>query len=259
MLSISIPISLLQFVFLVFVRLLAIALAIPYFRKGAAARSIVLFCGVLAVAITMISNHKDFKYIDSISTIFFGCVLEMIIGAGISLIFYMALEAVMFAGRIIGMQTGMDFASLVDPLTGDQYGTITQLYNLTAALLFFALDGHLLIIKAIVESIELVPPLSFDIRGGAKISLFAMGAKVFSTGLKIAAPVMVALLLSTVSFAVMARLAPQMNIFFVVIPLKIILALMVFLFSLPFLGHVIKKTFTEFLAHIPTFIISLVR
>ena len=95
-----------------------------------------------------------------------------------------------------------------------------------------------------MDSFELVPPFSFHLHSSIVEQLVRLGGDVFTIGVKVGAPVIVVLMLTSVSFGLIARTVPQMNVFIVAIPLKIIVGLLFVLFSLPYFSAYLQQLFT---------------
>ena len=161
---------------------------------------------------------------------------EMVIGMLIGLLAGLLFAAIQTAGQIVGFQMSFAVANVVDPITSLQVPLIAQFYYMLAMLLFLAFGAHRWVFKAMAESFSLVPLAGFSV-GDEVLELgLRYSAAVFSTAVKIAAPLMAALLLSSVSLGVIARTAPQMNIFIVGMPLKILLGMLLMSFCFPFLA-----------------------
>jgi flagellar biosynthetic protein FliR len=108
---------------------------------------------------------------------------------------------------------------------------------------FLAINGHHLFIRVLVESYALVPPVGFQVNGAVLERLTRLAAEMFLIGLKAGAPVIVALMLGTVAFGLVARTVPQMNVFVVSMPLNIALGLFFFGLSLPHLAGYLGELF----------------
>jgi flagellar biosynthetic protein FliR len=157
-----------------------------------------------------------------------GLASEAFLGLVLSLGVLMLFSSVQLAGQLLGFQMGFNMASALDPQTGAQSSIISQFLYLFTVLLLFAVDGHHLFIAAIVASFEKIPPGSFLLHGPHVGYLVGVGGEMFLTGLKIAAPVMVALFLSNFCLGIVARTVPQVNILMVGFPLNIGLGLVLF-------------------------------
>ena len=121
---------------------------------------------------------------------------EMLIGLVLGIIARFLFAAVEFAGTVIGFQMGLGMAMVFDPQSQEQISIVGKFENITATLIFLAMDGHLIVLQALVRSYSVLPP------GGASISrplvenLTELSASVFVIGLQIGAPLIVALFLA---------------------------------------------------------------
>jgi flagellar biosynthesis protein FliR len=166
-------------------------------------------------------------------------LLGLLAGMAVRLVF----EGLQLAGQIAGYQMGMAIAEVIDPASEDQVALLSQFNTLLATLIFLAINGHHAFIRSLVESYALVPPLGFQMNGPVMERLIRLSAELFVVGLKAGAPVIVAMMLSTVSFGLVARTVPQMNIFIVSMPLNIGVGLLFLGLSLPHLADFIGELF----------------
>ena len=157
-------------------------------------------------------------------------VIGVIIGFTVRIVFA-ALEV---AGEAIGLQTGLSFAGFFNPALGVTQTAIASFMSLLALLMFIAIDGHLLLIHALAESFRLFPltggvefPLSFD-------RVARLGSDLFTIGLTIALPFIAVMMLVNIVLGVLARVAPQLNIFAVGFPLTILVGLGTLFVFLPY-------------------------
>ena len=155
---------------------------------------------------------------------------QLLIGAAIGLVIRLVFVVVELAGQIIAQQMGLGFASLVDPQTGLQVPVLSQFYIILTTLMFFSLEGHLVLISTLVDSFKIMPIGSTGIgREGLEL-IVDWSRTLFSGALAIALPIVVALLVVNLSFGVMARSAPQLNVFAVGFPVMILFGVfMIFL------------------------------
>jgi len=137
---------------------------------------------------------------------------------------------------ILDYQMGLAMANIMDPATSEQTPLLGQFNNLVAMLLFLATDAHHLFVKALVASFQIVPPYGFHFSSGVMDPLIRVSGEMFVIGIKLGAPLIAVLLLMSVAFGLAARAVPQMNIFFVAGPLKILVGLLFMVFSLPYMS-----------------------
>jgi flagellar biosynthetic protein FliR len=149
------------------------------------------------------------------------------------------------AGQLAGIQMGIGLSNLIDPQTQEHITSLAQWMNLLALLIFLSIDGHHMLIRAVAESFAVLPigggvpsPAGFgmvvDLAGG-----------LFVVALKIAAPVLVLLLLVNAAMGLLAKLIPQLNVFIVGFPLNVAAGLFVLTASQPFTARLLVTTFTE--------------
>ncbi len=170
---------------------------------------------------------------------------EVGIGFAIGLVAQLVFGGVELAGQLSGVQMGVGLATLIDPNNQDQITSLAQWANLIALLLFLAIDGHHLLIRAVAESFTTVPiGGGFPASGGPAMVLSLAGG-MFTLALKIAAPVMVLLLMVNGAMGVLAKLIPQLNVFIVGFPLNVGAGLLVMAAALPFTLHVLEGAFAD--------------
>jgi len=161
---------------------------------------------------------------------------EMAIGLLLGFVAQVIFAAVEFSGQIIGMQMGFTISQIIDPTRGTQTQVMSVVQTLLASLLFFSLNIHHMFLKII--------PLG-AMRLNAEIINFIvkLTADVLIIGVRLAAPVMVSLLLTSVALGIMARAFPQMNIFMISMPLNIGIGFIILGATLTIYFHVLEISF----------------
>ncbi len=130
------------------------------------------------------------------------CAAEVLLGLGVGYLALLFLAAAQIAGQVMDMELGFAMVSVLDPQFGLQLPLIGSLLNLLGVLVFLALDGHLLLMRALRDSVLLLPPGGLGLDAGAAELLLRAFAATFVTALKLAAPVVAALFLVVVIFTV---------------------------------------------------------
>ncbi len=146
---------------------------------------------------------------------------QILIGLSMGFVLLVVFAAFVLGGQIVAMQMGLGFASLVDPQNGVQTPMVSQFYILLATLIFLALDGHLTLIRVLVDSFQTMP---IGVRGIGPEGLWQIviwGREIFVGAVMIALPAITTLLLVNLAFGVLTRSAPQLNIFAVGFPVII--------------------------------------
>jgi flagellar biosynthetic protein FliR len=171
-------------------------------------------------------------------------VQQVAIGLTTGFILQMVFAAVIFAGQGIAYGMGLGFASMVDPQNGQQVPVVAQIYMITTTLLFLALDGHLLLIKLLVDSFTSLPiGQIFDLND--VWSIIAWSGRIFSDGLVLSMPVIISLLLVNVVFGVASKSAPQLQIFSVGFPITLMLGILLMWITLPDMLALLPDMFND--------------
>lgn len=177
---------------------------------------------------------------------------EVMVGLTLGFITQIIFAGVEFSGQIIGMQMGLTISSIIDPSRGTQVQIMSVVQTLFATLMFLSLNIHHLFIRAIMDSFRVIPLGGWHLSGELVHFLVMRTADIFIIGIRLAAPVMVALLLTTVALGIMARAFPQMNIFMISLPLNVGLGLVILGMTLTIFFHVLEVSFSNLSAQIAT-------
>ncbi|KIL44901.1 flagellar biosynthesis protein FliR [Jeotgalibacillus soli] len=173
-------------------------------------------------------------------------IKEAIVGLFIGLIAYIVLSAIQIAGGLIDFQMGFAMANVIDPQTGAQSPLMGQYLYTIALLLLLYFDGHHLILDGIFYSYQYAPmdqlSLGFGEPGAAEFVIKAFAAA-FVIAFQIAAPVVATLFLVDVALGIVARTAPQFNIFVIGFPIKIIVAFIILVILMGVTFQVIQRLF----------------
>ncbi len=158
---------------------------------------------------------------------------QVVIGLAMGLVFLVVFQAFVIAGHLIAMGMGLAFAQMVDPGTGVNSPVVSQYFTIVVTLLFLALNGHLLVIQVVADSFDYLPIGSNFFNVESLRLLVEFGSYMFSAGVLIALPAITALLLINVSFGVVTRAAPALNIFAVGFPVTLLTGLIMLSLTTP--------------------------
>jgi len=160
-------------------------------------------------------------------------VQQVLIGLAMGMIFAVVFQAFVVAGHLIAMGMGLAFAQMADPASGVTSPIVSQYFTIFVSLLFLALNGHLVVIQVVVDSFEYMPiGMSFLDQNSLRL-IFEFGSYMFVAGVLIALPAITALLLINVSFGVVTRAAPALNIFAVGFPVTLLTGLVLLSLTTP--------------------------
>ncbi|AWB67381.1 flagellar biosynthetic protein FliR [Saccharobesus litoralis] len=181
-----------------------------------------------AVALLIAPVIPDVPYTDMLSMQGFLLVVQQILwGVAIGFVSQIFLNTFVVAGQVVATQTGLGFASLVDPVNGINVAAVAQFYLILATLVFWAVDGHLMMIKMIALSFEAFPVGSGWISLGSIEKIIEWGQWLFLATITMTITPITAMLIVSFTFGVMTRAAPQLNIFSIGFPITQISGLIV--------------------------------
>ncbi|WP_447977061.1 flagellar biosynthetic protein FliR [Candidatus Nitrospira bockiana] len=157
-------------------------------------------------------------------------LIGLVIGVAVRVVF----AGIELAGELIGTQMGLGVVQLFDPTTTQHVPLVGQFHTLLASLVFLSLNAHLVVVRAIAESFDLVPPLTAALSPALGEHVLRVSSGLFAVALKLAAPVLLTVLVVNLAMAVIGRAVPQMNVFVSSFPVTIGLGLVIMSAALPY-------------------------
>jgi flagellar biosynthetic protein FliR len=182
---------------------------------------------------------------DSLWALAGAVVVESALGTLLGLVAQLLFAGVQLGGQIAGIQMGFGMVNLIDPQAHAQITVVAEWQQLIALLVFLVLDVHHLLIAAVLESFRIAPPGGVVLAGAGLEATVRLAGGLFVLGVRIAAPVMIALLLSNAALGLLARTVPQLNVFVVGFPLNVGVGLVMLGASLPFTYRLLATRFGE--------------
>ena len=231
-----------------FIRILAVFSALPIFnRRNVPIRVRIALAGFIAFASQPALPEMPVVPLDSMLAVML-VIQQVLIGLTIGFAVRLVFAAVEFAGELIGLQMGLNFAGFFDPVTASQSTAAASFFATMVAWLFIALNGHLVVISALVDSFQAFPvgpePFAFL----RKTLPHRWGAEIFSTGLWIALPIVTMLLFVNLVLGFISRVAPQIQIFAIGCPITRGLGLAGLYYIVPALEQPFMMTLERVLA-----------
>lgn len=159
---------------------------------------------------------------------------QTLIGIVLGFVSRLMLETFVVGAQVVAMQSGLGFASLVDPANGNSVPALGQFFLMLTTLLFLSVDGHLVMIRLVVESFTSFPIGSSQDISEMFFQLVSWAKWVFAAALIMALVSIASLLIVNISFGVMTRAAPQINVFAVGFPLTMVTGLILVWLTLAF-------------------------
>lgn len=236
-----------QVFLLIFIRITAIISFLPVFGSNNVPRQLkvglsfmiaILVFPFVGIPETLPANFHVALFILSVFK-------ELVIGMTIGYTSLFLMAAVQFAGRLIDTQMGFALTQVVDPFNNSPTTVAGQFQILIYSIIFLLINGHYFLMITLVRSFEVIPLFGMQIASDSMLEFFIMiSSRLFILAFKLAGPVFAVLLLGSLSLGIVARTVPQMNVFFVGIPMKIGIGLLVLGFSLPAMTVVFREMTT---------------
>jgi flagellar biosynthetic protein FliR len=222
--------------FLVLARVAPLFVLAPLFSSKmmpARVRSVVAI-GV-AIGLTPVALQGQRVPTDVLSVVAL-MVEQILVGLAFSLAVGAVLSAVEAAGDLIDLSSGFSYGAILNPLTGNTGGTMSNLYGMVGLALFLAIGGDAWVLHGIGHTFDLVPLTRAPAIATLTTGVEQAFGSIFVGALEVAAPVLLTLFITDIAFGMVSRVVPQLNIFGVGLPLKIGVAVIIVTASLPFLG-----------------------
>jgi len=220
-----------------FFRVLAVFTAAPIFSSRAfPVRTRIALAFFIAFAAQASLNAQPIIDINGPGAL--GAVIQQV-GVGLAIGFAVRIVFSVFelAGQIVGFQMGLGFAAFFDPSTSAQSSAMGRFYANMAALLFLAVNAHVVVLMAVIRSFEAFPVDQNFMWALEKMKLHTLGAELFASALWIALPVIGMLMFANLALGIVSRVAPQMNIFSVGFPVTLGVGLIGAAATLPMLDQ----------------------
>lgn len=214
---------------LVFARIGAMVMLLPGFGEGFIPVRVKLAIALLLTFI-ILPLHRAAYHVDmqSVAPLAVLLVQEIMIGVVLGATARVTLAALHVAGSVIAQQLGLGFVTSVDPTQGQQGALMGNFLTLLGIALLFATDTHYLVIAALNDSYKIFSPGELMPSGDVAALATRAFAGAFKIGLQLSAPFLVFGLVFNIGLGVLARLMPQMQVYFVGVPLSIFIGFMIF-------------------------------
>jgi len=162
-------------------------------------------------------------------------VQQLAVGIAIGFTVRLVFVAVELAGEVIGLQMGLNFASFFDPASNAQVSAVARFFGHMSMLLFVVINGHLMILMAVIKSFDRFPVDGNFLQSLAQLRVYEVGASLFASALWIALPMIALLLFVNLTLGIISRVAPQMNIYAVGFPVTLTVGMLGIAATLPML------------------------
>ena len=229
---------------LAFGRVGAMVMLLPGFGEANLPARVRLTIALILTAVLLPLHQQAYTVdLNSLAPVIFEMVEEVVVGLVIGMSARLAISALQIAGSVVAQQLGLGFVTSVDPTQGQQGALVGNFLTLLGVTLVFATDMHHLVIAAMNDSYAVFKPGELPLAGDVAKHVTQIVAASFRIGVQLAAPFIVFGLLFNLGLGVLSRLMPQMQVFFIGLPLSILLGLLLLVVVL----GAMMGTFTDFL------------
>lgn len=158
---------------------------------------------------------------------------ELMIGVTLGFLTRLFFFTIGMTGELVSVSIGLGAAQMFNPMMGTNSNTVEQFYNTLATLIFFAIDGHHLLIEGIAQSYQLIPLAQMKLNLGpyAEIATFAQDMMVM--GIKMCAPILAAILVTNIAMGVLGRAVPQINVLVTSMPVTLMIGFALMFLCIP--------------------------
>lgn len=242
--NLSVP--LIQGFIICLARVAAIFSAIPVFN-GAQIPPQLRIGSVFMFTLLTYPLVKDNFPVETLTVLDLGLLIaaEVIFGALVGFLAQLIIMAAEFAGSVIGYQMGFAAANVFDPATQQQAPLISRFQSIFAILLFLVFNVHYLFLEALVASFDLLPPGQILISEELMTFLVGLFNHAMVLSVRLVAPILVLLILSSLTLGIMSRIFPQLNAFLLSFPLNIGISFIVMGISLGAFVSILRGEFFQ--------------
>jgi flagellar biosynthetic protein FliR len=218
---------------LTFARIGTMIMLLPGLGEASVPPRVRLTVALVLAAVIMPLHRADYQIdLRALGPVLMMLGQEILIGAVLGLFARLTIAALQIAGSVVAQQMGLGFVTAIDPTEGQQGMIVGNFLTVLGITLIFATDLHYLIIAALNDSYTLFRPGEVPLVGDIASLLTGTVASAFRIGVQLAAPFLVFGLLFNLGLGVLSRLMPQMQVFFVGLPLSILLGFLILLLVL---------------------------
>jgi flagellar biosynthetic protein FliR len=216
-----------------FIRVLALFSALPVLgQRMVPVRVRVALSFFIALAAQPLLPEMPLVALDTPAA-FMVVVQQVLVGLTLGFAVRIVFAAVEFAGEVVGLQMGLNFAGFFDPVTASQGTATSRFFGTVVAWLFIVINGHLAVIAAVIKSFSAFPVSPHPFEFLHAMAPHTWGAEVFSLGLWIALPLIAMLLFVNLVLGIISRVAQQMNVFAIGFPVTLGVGLIGMVLTLP--------------------------
>lgn len=242
-----------QIFLMILIRMTGLFLITPIFSRNNIPNVLKIgfsfFCSIILIAVLDIEKLELVPF----ELIVFS-IKELLVGLMLGFISYLFFTSLYLAGQIIDMQVGFGMVNVFDPQNNIQVPIMGTYYYIISILIFLTIDGHHILLDALIQSYEYIPIGHFKFANDTINQLIKILSTTFIIGVKISAPVLASIFLADVLLGILAKTMPQMNVFIVGMPFKILVGIATIIITLPLFIATLQHIFTNMYEEIFNFL-----
>ena len=181
-------------------------------------------------------------------------VQQLLIGVAMGFVMRIVFACMELAGELAGLTMGLGFATFFDPQTQGRSIAISQFLSLLTIMLYLALNVHLALLSSLADSFTTMPISDLPMSGKLFEQVTLWAGKIFSTGFQLALPIVAALLITNVGLSILARSAPQLNLFGIGFPITLAVGFVMLAVIVPYMNVPLTRLFQNGLEIIQTMV-----
>ena len=226
-------------------RIGGLMLTVPVFSSNMVpARIKVFFIFALSlVCSTFVPEKLSFLHFNGFYLVYM--IQELFLGLLMGFVLQLVFQVFVLGGQIVSMQAGLGFAVMVDPSSRASVPLISQFYLMMVTLVFLSLNGHLVVLDTLIESFRIMPIGNITLENSIVWKVILFSGWMFKEAVLISIPAILSLLIVSLSFGIMTRVAPQLNIFSLGFPITLLMGIAIIKIGLPGVGAQIADSIEQ--------------
>jgi flagellar biosynthetic protein FliR len=161
---------------------------------------------------------------------------EILIGAAFAYALAATFSALAVAGSFLDTSIGFSYGGLVDPVNGNQSAVLSSAYSMIGLMVFIAISGEAWVLRGLARTYDVVGLLDYPSLGHMVAGAGAAFGQIFASAIEVAGPVLLALTLTDAAFGVVSRVVPNLNVFQVGLPAKVVIGILLIGATMPFVA-----------------------
>lgn len=231
---------------LIMTRISGLFAIVPFYGSRAIPKRVRLgFALLLTLVLRNVIPGENLGLPTDMLYLLFDLVIEFSVGLILGFIVLLVFVTVQLAGQFIDMRMGFAMANIMDPQNGNSTPVTGQFKNTLAILLFLVINGHHHLLRLLHKSFEIIPLTGLKLSDAFFSELLKIIGNLFPLAFKVALPLIAILFLADIAFGLVARAVPQINIFIVGLPTKILLGIGMLFLTLPVYISMMRGIFKD--------------